>query len=228
MRRLYLVRHGETDANLNHIVQGQLFDSPLNETGQKQAKAVAETLKTVDINSIYFSPSSRAKQTAEEIFKCHQPPFLNIERHPGLMEINQGIFEGMTTAKVRKKHTGLHYTYKNRPADMAFPGGESMTQAFDRVRSAISNILRGFSIDNIIRSSGRGNDLIVSHGGAIALIFIYLFDWDINTMYHSIRHENCAISIIEWPKELLIGGPRPRILAMNDTCHLKKISEIII
>ncbi len=213
MRRLYLVRHGETDANLNQIVQGQLIDPPLNETGRKQARLTALAMAHMDFKHIYFSPSLRARQTAQDIFECHEPPFWHAEKHPGLMEINQGVFEGMTTEEVQKRYQNLYWTYKNRPAQMFFPDGESMIEAYMRVNRTVQAILEKTPDDD--------NILIVSHGGAISLAFIGLFAWNLSTMYHGTHYENCSISAVEWPK----NSSRLRILVLNDTCHLKKISE---
>lgn len=210
MRRLYIVRHGETDANFNHIIQGQLIDSPLNETGQKQARLTAQALAHADFKHIHFSPSLRAKQTAKEIIEYREPPFWHVESHPGLMEVNQGAFEGMGIEEVMKKHPNLYWTYKNHPAQMSFPGGEHMIHAYERVSRAINDIIADHPSDNI---------LIISHGGAIALAFIGFFAWDLNTMYHGAHYDNCSVSAIEWPRD----GSRPRILIMNDTCHLKRL-----
>ena len=63
---IYFVRHGETDYNLEGIVQGQL-DIPLNKKGIHQANEIKNKLKDLDIDIIFSSPLLRAKQTAEII-----------------------------------------------------------------------------------------------------------------------------------------------------------------
>ncbi|MBR3122359.1 histidine phosphatase family protein [Candidatus Saccharibacteria bacterium] len=62
--KLYLARHGETDWNLQHKMQGQV-DVPLNKTGIKQAKKLKETLKNYNFDICYCSPLKRAVKTAE-------------------------------------------------------------------------------------------------------------------------------------------------------------------
>ncbi|MBR2725618.1 histidine phosphatase family protein [Candidatus Saccharibacteria bacterium] len=62
--KLYLARHGETDWNLQHKMQGQV-DVPLNKTGIKQAKKLKETLKNYNFDICYCSPLKRAIKTAE-------------------------------------------------------------------------------------------------------------------------------------------------------------------
>ena len=63
---IYFVRHGETDYNIEQIIQGQL-DIPLNQTGINQAKELAENIKDIKIDKIYCSPLRRTKTTAEII-----------------------------------------------------------------------------------------------------------------------------------------------------------------
>ena len=62
--KLYLVRHGETDWNLQHKMQGQV-DVPLNSTGLKQAEKLRDTLRNYDFDVCYCSPLKRAVKTSE-------------------------------------------------------------------------------------------------------------------------------------------------------------------
>ncbi|MBQ3946407.1 MAG: histidine phosphatase family protein, partial [Alphaproteobacteria bacterium] len=70
MTKFYIVRHGQTDYNKEHKLQGRL-DTPLNETGMEQAKTIAESLKDIHFDVIYYSPLTRAKQTTDELIKTH-------------------------------------------------------------------------------------------------------------------------------------------------------------
>src|SRR5437773_11710562 len=63
---LYIARHGETDWNLQHRLQGWT-DRPLDETGRKQAAALAESLRGVHIDAIYSSTLSRSRDTARTV-----------------------------------------------------------------------------------------------------------------------------------------------------------------
>lgn len=64
MKNIYVVRHGQTDWNVQEIIQGTK-DIPLNDTGRKQAHEVSETLKNVKFDKIISSPLKRAYETAE-------------------------------------------------------------------------------------------------------------------------------------------------------------------
>ena len=65
--RLILVRHGQTDWNLKHLMQG-MTDIPLDETGKMQAFNVKEKLKNVKLDICFSSPLSRAIETAKDLF----------------------------------------------------------------------------------------------------------------------------------------------------------------
>src|SRR5690606_30756536 len=76
--KIYFVRHGQTDANAN-MQSGQTIeelDEPLNETGEKQAKELAEQLKDIPFDYIISSPLKRALHTADIINKYHNLPIV--------------------------------------------------------------------------------------------------------------------------------------------------------
>ena len=89
---ILFVRHGETEHNKQNKMQGRL-DIPLNEAGKNQAKHTAEQLKNQNIDVIYSSPLSRAKQTAEIINQYHNKPILIDDR---INEIELGNLTGIT------------------------------------------------------------------------------------------------------------------------------------
>lgn len=83
----YFVRHGQTDWNLEHRIQGSV-DIELNEMGRKQAIEMRDKLADRDFAAIFTSPLKRAAQTAEIIAEAH-PDILLIEA-PELIERNFG------------------------------------------------------------------------------------------------------------------------------------------
>lgn len=72
--RLLIVRHGETDCNVQGIIQGQL-DTDLNSVGMRQAQYVGSALRSQAIDEVYTSPLRRAKDTADAIVAAH--PYLS-------------------------------------------------------------------------------------------------------------------------------------------------------
>ena len=110
---LYLCRHGETDGNVNQIVQGAGVDIPLNEKGHEQAKELGKILARLKLPKIYCSKMTRARQTAEDIAK-EQTQKVKIIRLDGVEEVHFGVAEGHHNDEVIKKYAkelGLSFRY---------------------------------------------------------------------------------------------------------------------
>lgn len=153
MPKIYLVRHGQTDYNARHLLQGRL-DVPLNETGLAQARESAEKLKDIPFQKIYYSPLKRARQTAEEIYNFHtESEFVEA---PELSERYFGKYEGMPGGdNPEMPYFGL-WNAKTEAAVLA--DAESM----DEMRARIFPFL-----DMVCAASG--DICLVCHGG-VALI----------------------------------------------------------
>lgn len=214
-KRLYLLRHGQTDNNILNIIAGKSPDTPLNDTGLKQAALTAKALSQMIIHHIYMSPALRARQTAQKIVEKHIP-FALIEVLENFEEINFGVLEGLTFKKSKELYKDLLETYRDYPSQCAFPEGESVNEAFERISRGISKILKERQDDESV--------LIISHGGTMALIFLYLFNLDMDRMFHGIRHNNCGLSIIDLENldKWYVPQHKPRIICMNDISHLKE------
>ena len=98
--KLYVVRHGQTDNNLNGIIQG-ISNTPLNDYGRKQASELKEKLNDISFDLILSSPLQRAKETAE-IINNNKTKIIIDNR---LIERNTGDFEG------KKYNTYNHEIY---------------------------------------------------------------------------------------------------------------------
>ena len=88
---LYIVRHGETDWNREHKVQGRT-DIPLNDYGRRLARETAEGMKDIPIDLCFTSPLLRAKETAQIILEGRNVPLCDEER---IQEISFGRYEGL-------------------------------------------------------------------------------------------------------------------------------------
>lgn len=137
MARLILIRHGETDWNIAGRYQGQA-DPPLNETGLKQARRLAEELHATRLDRLVSSPLQRALQTAEVIAARKQIPLQTDAR---LMEIHQGDWQTRLRAEIEMLYPELFKTWENEPWQVTPPGGESLQQVQQRVNQAVDEIL---------------------------------------------------------------------------------------
>ena len=97
--RLYIVRHGETDWNRIHRVQGRT-DIPLNDYGRRLARETAEGMKEVRFDLGYTSPLLRAKETAQIILADRGVPLYEDSR---IEELSFGSYEGMRTGGEAKE-----------------------------------------------------------------------------------------------------------------------------
>jgi probable phosphoglycerate mutase len=151
---LGLVRHGQTDWNLNRRIQGS-SDIPLNETGRKQAEASGRFLAERQWQGIYASPLSRARETARiisAIVGLGEPIVI-----PGIQERNYGEAEGLNAAQIMERF----------PGGAEVPGRETQERLIERSLGA----LEGIAEDNIGRSV-----IVVAHGGVIGSVVRSLTD----------------------------------------------------
>lgn len=155
MTQLCLIRHGQTDWNLEGRYQGQ-SDVPLNEKGLAQARSLIQQLDGQPFAAIFSSDLKRARQTAEHIAK-HLG--LTVQIEPRLREINQGEWEGVLVDEIKARYAEIWSQRTVDPASVRPPGGETVGEVARRVYAALDDISRLFPT---------GRVLIVSHGLSIA------------------------------------------------------------
>ncbi len=157
MTNLIMIRHGETDWNVEGRWQGQA-DVALNERGRAQAAKTAKELKNVPINAIYSSDLIRALETAQEISKVTGLP-VQVDRR--LREIHQGDWQGMLVTDIKARYADHFERRRLDPLNIAPPGGETVAQVASRVLAAVHEIVSKHPSETIA---------IVSHGFALAVI----------------------------------------------------------
>lgn len=160
MTDLLLIRHGETDWNLEGRYQGQ-SDVPLNEEGLKQARDLAQRLQHYPLDAIFSSDLKRAQKTAEILRDVSKAP---LYLDPRLREIHQGEWEGMLFSDIRSRYAEAFEERLNDPLQVAPPGGETVGELRRRVLDAI---------DDIIIRYPHGLVAIVSHGLSLAIIKVH-------------------------------------------------------
>jgi hypothetical protein len=129
MTEIWFVRHGQTDWNVAHRFQGQIY-TPLNATGFSQAHALAETLVGHEFVALYSSPITRARQTAEVISERLGLP---VQIEPLLLEIGQGHWEDLTLDEVAMRYPDEMRAVIRDPAGThAHCGGSSRAACFGR------------------------------------------------------------------------------------------------
>ena len=162
-RTIVMVRHGETEGNLDDKAQGH-FDAQLTKRGRLQAEAVAQRLADIEFDVAYSSDLRRAMDTAQAITASR--PELKIQIRPQLREYNFGDFEDFPWDDLRDARPDIFQRWKNLDtrASIEFPGGESLVGAWQRV---------GDFATEILAKHRQGNEtiLVVGHGGSLQALF---------------------------------------------------------
>jgi len=162
---IYLVRHGESEANANKIVQGHT-DSPLTKMGEEQAMRVAEDLSDVRFNAIFSSDLGRSIRTAE-IIRLERN--LEITTSPLLREKSYGIFEDMDhtkfieTLKEEFNRFDNELTIEERWSHKAHPSIESDVEILKRFTDYIKEIINSHIGETV---------LVISHRMPIRLFLV--------------------------------------------------------
>lgn len=171
----FLLRHGQTDWNLDPARCLGWRDEGLNETGRAQARARGRELRGRGVELIVTSHLRRARETAELVREellgderrepggTAPPDPLPLVVDPRLAESHRGRWEGRRFIDIVREEPDEWRAYREHPQTFRFPGGESLAGQQRRVLAA----LRDAALD------GR-TVLAVTHGGAVRLVRCFL------------------------------------------------------
>lgn len=172
MQKLYLIRHGQSEANRLRIVAGQ-HETPLSELGEQQAAAAGKALKTIGIDLIVSSPQIRARQTAEIIALQLGMNPTSIVKIDELKERNLGDLEGKSYA--------LNPASNGNVEDVeGVPNVEPLPDLFARAQKALS----------IIRQQPEQRILVVCHNGLGRMLQVVVAGKLPHDLYAQPRLEN--------------------------------------
>lgn len=179
MGKLILIRHGQTELNANRVYFGRL-DPSLNTVGLEQIKYTREKFIEYNYDKIYSSPLKRAKETAEI---CNHLS-LEIEYSNELMEIDFGIFEGLTYEEIVEKYPVEIKKAEKEWQTYDYETGESLKEMQKRVVGFLSKL--DFSKTNVL----------VAHWGVINCILSHYMSGNLDS-YWKFKVENGGIAILE-------------------------------
>lgn len=158
--KLYVARHGETDWNSEHRMQGWI-DIPLNAVGLEQAETLADRLTEAGIrpDRIYASPLTRARQTAAPMAERAGLPVILLD---GLKEIGFGEWEGLIyNDEIAARDPDIYAAWRADRYHNAAPGGENCQTVIGRLVPAMKRIL----------DDGDGTVLVVMHGAVLKTLY---------------------------------------------------------
>ncbi|MBL7856277.1 MAG: histidine phosphatase family protein [Cyclobacteriaceae bacterium] len=201
-KKIYLIRHGQTDFNLRNIVQGSGVDSSLNERGRAQAAAFYAAYQDVPFAKIYTSALKRSQESVHQFLRKNIPH----EALAGLNEISWGAKEGHRITPDEDAY--YHYMLQQWQlgnTTLRIEGGESPEDVVRRMQPAL---------DHIMSQSDEETILICMHGRAIRILLCMMLHYPLKSM-DMFEHENLCLY------QLHHTGSMFTIEKHNDTSHLR-------
>lgn len=200
--KLFLIRHGQTDWNLNRRFQGQ-SDVPLNETGRQQANALAGRLSNQSFDAIYSSDLRRAAETAGMI--CAS----KIHFGTGLREVNFGDWEGLTYDEIKERYPDSLATWERNVYSSSPPNGETLEDLEKRVQSFLNDLIQKHNDQTV---------LVVAHGGVLQVLVCLALKLP-PEMYWQFYLSTASLSQISfYPAGAILN-------LLNDTSHLQASNQ---
>jgi broad specificity phosphatase PhoE len=206
IKKIYLIRHGQTDFNLKGIVQGSGVDALLNERGRAQSLAFFNAYRNIPFDKVYTSVLKRSIESVQRFID------LGIEHQPmeALNEISWGSREGQKITQEEDKY--YHWVLKQwqeGKTEMPIEGGESPDQVATRQKPFI-DLLQSRKEEQTV--------LVCMHGRAIRILLCQLLNYPMKSM-DAFDHENLCLYLLNYT------GTMFSMQGYNDTTHLKDIQK---
>jgi len=209
--RLILVRHGATDWNQQRRVQG-LSNLGLNQTGKRQAEALAQALKDVKVDTIYCSPLRRAQETAHAINRCHQVEVVTLD---GLKELDVGEVDGMTYEEMKTSHNEFFKKWMADFTSVRLPGGGTVPELRDQCCATIQDIVKKHQ-PRIDAKCNEDERVVVAVTHFFPIMCIICDSLGLDLAYcRRFRLDVASMCTLDFGPERVI------LVSYNDTCHLR-------
>lgn len=190
MTTVVLVRHGETDWNAEHRMQGWA-PVPLNEQGRAQAEAVSEWLAAeFTVDRVHVSDLRRTRETVDRMLPALSVEESAVEYDPAWRERDLGVYQGLVLDAVSEQFPEFALGEAAARANRESPeSGESLAAVHERVVDAFE----------AIRSAADpgGTRLVVTHGGPIHLLLGHVKGFDVERSVLEHAMDNCAVVVLD-------------------------------
>jgi probable phosphoglycerate mutase len=177
---------------------------PLSQKGREQAHALALVLKDESLMAIYSSPLVRTMETARLIQNFH--PSVPLFEEESLIEMDLGEFEGMEAQRWAIHYPDFRKAWKETPASVTMPGGESLQDVQTRAVGALERITKLYPPASTL--------LFCSHNFVNLTILCYALKVPLDR-FREVRQETAALNV------LYMQGQRLRAEVVNECSHLK-------
>ncbi|NOX38721.1 MAG: histidine phosphatase family protein [Calditrichaeota bacterium] len=203
MLTIYFIRHGECQGNREKRFRGR-HDFPLNENGIRQAHQLKQALEGISFQTLYTSPLSRCRQTADIIANGHIP----VVEEEGFINIRLGEWENTPQSVIRERYPELWNIWHTHPEKLRFPGMEPIPEVQHRALAALQAIQSHHSGETIG---------IVSHKVVLKALIAGLLNIP-EPYFWKIHMDTAAYSIVEYS-----AGRGYTLMQLNQNLHLSDI-----
>lgn len=203
-KKIFIIRHGQTDYNLRGIVQGCGVDSELNERGKQQAEAFYQKYKNYPFDKLYTSNLQRTVQSVQKFIDAGLPH----EKLEGLNEIHWGNKEGQPfTPEENDYYLTVTKSWQEGDIHMCIEGGESPVKVQERQKIALQHILNQENEKNV---------LICMHGRAMRILLCHLLNYHLKCMDMFEHHNLCLYEVTYTGNSFIVDK-------YDDVSHLEGI-----
>jgi len=199
--RVFLVRHGATVLSAEDRFAGAT-DVELSETGRSQVRALSRRLAPQPISAFYASPLGRTMETANILAGPHGKP---VTPESGLLEINHGVWEGLTRLEAETKFGDTYARWESDPFNFAPEGGETGLAVAARAMPAL--------LDIIARHPGE-MVCLVSHKATIRLLLGAVLGFDPRRYRDHLDLNPASLTVLD-----STGATNARLTLYNDVAH---------
>jgi len=209
--RILLVRHGETQWNVEGRCQGQGFDIPLSAAGQAQARLLGARLSAQPILRAVASPLLRARETAE-LALGDRAGLLDF--NGAFMEICHGQWEGKLPEEIRAAHPDLQRAWRETPDQVTLPGGESLREVEARAWPAFGAACAGLGAEDAV--------LLVTHDAVCRVLLCRILGLQRSRVW-AFRQASTCLNLLE-------GNDLDhlQVVRLNDASHLTPLFGEVI
>jgi probable phosphoglycerate mutase len=200
MKRIYLIRHGETESNRKGIFRGRL-DIPLSQVGKEQAKDLQCYFERIPIDAVYTSPLQRAVETAETVFPQH-----TLIKEELLNNLDLGDWSGREKKVIEAQFPQQWEAWIKSPESITFPGGERLDDVLKRSKMFFKKVI----------ADEAETIAVISHRSVVKVLIAAALGLEKN-YYWKFHLDNASVSQLYYDHERGFT-----LVKLNETHHLKQ------
>jgi probable phosphoglycerate mutase len=206
---LYLIRHGQSVANVSPVVGGMRGDAGLTDLGRQQAGRLEEWLRAERFRAdvLYTSTLPRALETSGYVARALD---LEAVADDGLQELRPGEADGLSLADWRAAYPPVGSGPIEDPFEPFSPGGESWATFIPRAGAALARLLTRHEGERVVA---------VTHGGVVEASFYLALGLGATGVRTTFAPANTSIT--HWQHQHTPTGHRAwTLIRFNDARHL--------